>query len=150
MKSEISPETEPGCVPHFDWAREKVIPMPNQQSSHGGEQAIELLMELARYIEPGKHAPGTITMRVPLTNIGKVYSMLESMDLHKALEGFPGYKRHETSVFSRSVTITYDPVLLPYELWQDYCKIKKAPELAASVLERLRKIVDNGGGQGLV
>ncbi len=118
--------------------------MINQDSSGGGERAIDLLMELARYIEPSKHVPGSITMRVPLTNFSKVYSLIESGDLEKALKGFPGYKRHETSVFSRSVTISYDPDVLPYELWLDYCKIKKSPQLAESVLERLRGILNNG------
>jgi hypothetical protein len=121
--------------------------MPNQQASGRGEQAIELLMELARYIELGKHSPGTITMRVPLSNISKVYAMLERSDLHKALQSFPGYRRHETSVFSRSVTITYDPTVFPHDLWLDYCRIKNSPELAGSVLERLREIGANGGSK---
>jgi hypothetical protein len=120
--------------------------MTRQESSQRSQQAIAVLMKLAQYVELLGHVPGRITMSIPLMHLPKLISFLQGVDLDKEVGSLPGYKNHTISLFSRSATIYYDPSVIPYDLWEDYCAIKTRPQFAKAVSDRLWMIFNDGRG----
>jgi hypothetical protein len=89
------------------------------------------IIRLALYTEITSHTPGRVRLK---------YSLRKSpldLDPQDLVRRIPGLLSTRVKVFSSSIVIEYDPRLLPPDLWEDLNRIKKNPDLAADVAERL-------------
>lgn len=91
------------------------------------EQTIEVLLKLARYVEPLEHVTGRIKMRVPLANLVSVIALLNEVDVEKGVQSIPGLKGYELNPWLRCATIRYDPNVLSSDLWDGLCSMKENP-----------------------
>lgn len=117
--------------------------MSSTQIPSEAEQAIEILLKLAHYVERRNHTPGRIETRVSLSNIPHVLALLKDLDIDRGFQVIPGLQDYEVSAWSRSATIKYDPKVLSAELWNDFCKIGRDPALEDSVRRRLYALFEN-------
>lgn len=101
------------------------------------EQTIDVLLKLARYVEPLEHVSGRIRMRVPLSNLTSVMTLLDGIDLEREVKSIPGLKEYNINLWLRSATISYDPNVLSFELWNDFCAIKENPSAGKLIRDKL-------------
>ncbi len=123
--------------------------MSHARVSEKAEQAIEILLQLAHCVELRDHARGRIQTKVSLSNVPKAMGLLQRLDAGGGLQLIPGLKEYEVSAWSQSATIMYDPGVLPFELWTDFCAIRKNPSTEESVRRRLYALFeDHSQGSG--
>lgn len=101
------------------------------------EHTIDVLLKLARYVEPLEHVSGRIRMRVPLSNLTSVMTLLDGIDLEREVKSIPGLKEYNINLWLRSATISYDPNVLSFELWNDFCAIKENPSAERLIRDKL-------------
>ena len=65
--------------------------------------------------------------------------------LMKVARLIPGLKGYEVHAWSLSATILYDPNVLPFELWDDFCSICKNPDAESSFRRRVLSLFENNG-----
>lgn len=122
--------------------------MSHAPVSKEAEQAIEILLKLAHYVELQDHTPGRIETGVSFSDLPKILGILQGLDVNRGLQLLPGIKDYEVSVWSLSAIITYDPNVLPMDLWDDFCSIKKDPSLEGTMRKRLYALLENHSGRG--
>lgn len=109
------------------------------------KQAVETLLKLAHLVEMTDHVKGKVEAKVPFSALGKVMSILQGSDVERSLKLIPGLKGYDVSTWSLSATIKYDPNVIPTDLWDHFCAIKKNPSEEGAVRERLYALLSNGG-----
>jgi hypothetical protein len=122
--------------------------VPYARVSREAEVAIETLLKLAQYVELRDHIPGRIVTRVSFSHIPQVVGLLQGLDVNRGLQLIPGLKDYEVSAWSRSAAITYDPTVLPMDLWNDFRTIRNDPSLEGAVRKRLYALFENHSGSG--
>ena len=119
--------------------------MSSVNTPEESKQAIEILLKLAHLVEMTDHVSGKIEAKVPFSSLGKVMAVLQGSDVERGLRLIPGLKGYEVSTWSLSATITYDPAVIPTDLWDHFCAIRKNPSEEGAVRERLYALLSNGG-----
>jgi hypothetical protein len=126
--------------------------MSAAHTSDEAKQAIEILLKLAHLVDMSDRVKGRIEAKVSFSALGKVMSILQGKDVDKGLKLIPGLKGYELSAWSRSATIQYDPNVIPEDLWDQFCAIRKDPSVEGAVRERLYALIAHGAdgraGQG--
>lgn len=122
--------------------------MSHAPVSKEAEQAIEVLLNVAHLVELRDHIPGRIETGVSFSDLPKLLGILLGLDVDRGVQLIPGIKAYEVSAWSLSATITYDPNVLPMDLWDDFCSIKKDPSLEDSLRKRLYALLENHSGRG--
>ncbi|MBI5250135.1 MAG: hypothetical protein HY912_11635 [Desulfomonile tiedjei] len=117
--------------------------MPSTELSKEAISVVEHLVELAHCVEPVDHVDGRIKMRVPLSSLPKLLTIIGGIDLDQGARSIPGLKGYEVSAWSMSATIRYDPNVMPLALWKDFCAIKKDPHAETSFRQRFLALLDN-------
>lgn len=117
--------------------------MSQAPASEKAKEAVEILLQLAHCVELRDHTRGRIRTRVSLSNVPKAMSLLQRLDVSGGLQLIPGLKEYEVSAWSQSATILYDPGALPFDLWTDFCAIRKDPSLEESVRKRLYALFED-------
>jgi hypothetical protein len=111
---------------------------------------IDRLVEIAHCVEPMDHVAGRITMGVSLFNLPKVLSLIVSVDVDQSARSIPGIKGYEVSVWTMSATILYDPDVLPFELWRDFCSMRDNRDAEKSFRDRVVSLIENNSrGSGV-
>jgi hypothetical protein len=113
-----------------------------QQSAHSpdAEQAVELLKNAARIVERRNHTEGRITLGVRLIDLPRLITLVDGLNVEKEAARIPGMKGFRLHPWSLSATIEYEPSILPYDLWEDFCRVRQDPSVEAPLLLRLREI----------
>jgi hypothetical protein len=106
------------------------------------KQTVDFLLSLAHHVEPLEHVIGRIEMRVPLTHLPSLMTLLSGIDVENGVKSIPGLKGYDVNTWHRSATIRYDPNVLPFDLWNDFCTIKQNPSAETSFRERLLSVFD--------
>ncbi len=112
------------------------------------EQTIDVLLKLAHYVEPLEHVSGRIKMRVPLTNLSNVMTLIGGIDLERGVKAIPGLKGYNVNFWLRSATISYDPNVLSFDLWNDFCTIRENPSAERLIRDRLFSVFQTHSAQG--
>lgn len=112
------------------------------------EQTIDVLLKLAHYVEPVEHLSGRIKMRVPLTNLSNVMTLIGGIDLERGVKSIPGLKGYNVNFWLRSATISYDPNVLSFDLWNDFCTIKENPSAEGFIRDKLLSLFQTHSAQG--
>lgn len=112
------------------------------------EQTIDVLLKLAHYVEPLEHVSGRIKMRVPLTNLSNVMTLIGGIDLERGVKSIPGLKGYNVNFWLRSATIRYDPNVLAFDLWNDFCTIRENPSAESLIRDRLFSVFQTHSAQG--
>lgn len=105
-----------------------------------GEEGAKRLMELAPYAEIVRHRPGSITLKVRLSGLN---TLLEAR-LDRLVPHIPGIQKAKVKIFSRSVTIAYDPERIPPDLWEAVMGDSQTPAEKREIQERLRSVFEDG------
>jgi hypothetical protein len=130
------------------WSPEEgTLRMNSQNLTREAEQTIDFLLKLAHYVEPLEHVCGRIKMRVPLTHITTVMALLGGVDLENGAKAIPGLKAYEVSPWFRTATIRYDPNVLSFDLWNDFCSIRRDPSVEGSIRDRLLSVFETHPAQ---
>jgi len=111
-------------------------------------EVVELLVKVARCVEPMDHVAGRITVGVSLFNLPKLLTLVGDMDIDDGARSLPGLKGYEVNAWSLSATILYDPHVLPVELWDDFCSIRNDPIAESSFRKRVLSLWENNSNQG--
>lgn len=123
------------------WSGEKEKDNMNDYNvSMEAEQTIDFLLQLARYVEPLEHENGRIRVRVSLTHLTSVMALLGGVDVTSGVRTIPGLEGYEVNPWLRSAIIRYDPKVLSFELWDDFCAIRRNPSAEQSMRDRLLSI----------
>lgn len=113
------------------------------ESLRESEETIERLLRIARCVEPGTHVPGRIQMRVSLWNLPHLTTLIGDLDITEATSSIPGLKGYEISAWSLSATIHYDPEVLPFEFWNNLCRVGNDPHAEHLVRRTLLSVFEN-------
>lgn len=100
-------------------------------------EGVGLLLAIAPFVQKSAHEPGKIKLSMSLLDLPKLMNLLKGVDLDAKLSQIPGLKKYEVSSWTRTATVTYDPAILPVDLWEDFCRIRDNPEVAPEVEKRL-------------
>ena len=111
-------------------------------SKHARE-TLEILVKAAHCVQPLDHVMGRISMGVSLYNLPKLLALVGAIDLDHGTRLVPGLKSYEINAWSLSATILYDPNVLPFELWDDFCSMSKNPDAESSFRDRVMKLFEN-------
>ncbi len=114
--------------------------MTSDKNTKEAEETIDSLVKLARYLEPLEHVSGRIKMSVPLTHLTSVMALLGGIDVERGVKSIPGLKEYNVNLWSRSATINYDPNVLSFDLWNDFCTIKQEPSSERLLRDKLRSV----------
>jgi hypothetical protein len=120
--------------------------MSSSARSKAATQVIELLVKIAHYVEPVDHGGGRIKMRVPFSDLPKLLALVAGIDVDESVKSIPGFRSYEVSPWTMSATIRYDPSVLPFDLWNDFCAIKTDPVAETSFRERFLALLENHSG----
>ena len=104
---------------------------------------IDLLVKVAQCVEPLDHVAGRITLGVSLFTLPTLLTLIGGVDVDQGARSLPGLKGYEVSVWSMSATISYDPRMLPVDLWNDFCSIRDNPDAERSFRERVTSLIEN-------
>ncbi len=107
------------------------------------QDVIERLLKLAHLIEISDHGAGKIVTATSFSNLPKVMSILQDIDIDKGLKLIPGLKGYTVSVWSRTATISYDPAILLPRFWEQFFQIRKNPSMEEKVRENFRALFEN-------
>ena len=107
------------------------------QDSYYLNRVIRDIIGLAPYIEITRHIPGMVRLKFSLWGL----TAARDIDFDALVRHIPGLLDTRVKLLSRSIVIDYDPVLIPGDLWEDLDRIKKKPELAVRVAERLQGLL---------
>jgi Zn-dependent M28 family amino/carboxypeptidase len=107
------------------------------------QDVIERLLRMAHLIEMSDHAVGKIVAKTSFSNLPKVMSILQDVDIDKGLSLIPGLKGYSVSVWSRTATINYDPTILLPRFWEQFFQIKGNPSIEESVRENFQALFEN-------
>ena len=116
--------------------------MPSVGLSNEAIRTIDLLVKVAHCVEPVDHVGGRIKMRVSLSNLPKLLALINDTDLDEGARSIPGLKGYEVSAWSMSATIRYDPSVLPLDLWDEFCAIRKNSSAETSFRERFFALLE--------
>jgi hypothetical protein len=116
--------------------------MNSNNMKREAEQTIDFLVRLAHCVEPLEHVSGQIKMRVPLAHITSVMALLSGVDVESGVRSIPGLKGYEVSPWFRTATIRYDPNVLSFDLWNDFCAIRQDPSVEKSIRGRLLSVFE--------
>jgi hypothetical protein len=94
------------------------------------------LVFLAPHTEVAHHIPGRIRLRILPSGL----TIVRRTNLQDILGNIPGIKRMRINSIVGSVVIEYDSTRLPYTFWESLNELRKKPELAADVIERLKSL----------
>jgi hypothetical protein len=119
--------------------------MGQSEQSPDAEQAVELLKNAARLVERRKHTAGSITLGVRLIDLPRLFTLVDGLNIEKEAARIPGMKGFRLHPWSLSATIEYEPSILPYDLWEDFCRVRQDPSVEAPLLLRLREIFGADG-----
>jgi hypothetical protein len=117
--------------------------MSSDGQSQASARAIDLLVKVARCVEPVEHVGGRITLRVPWSGLPKLLTLLSGIDVDEGARAIPGLMGYEVSTWSLSATIRYDPKVLPADLWNDFCAIRKSSGAETSFRSRLFELIED-------
>ncbi|AFM24896.1 hypothetical protein [Desulfomonile tiedjei] len=107
------------------------------------QDVIERLLKLAHLIEMSDHTAGKIVTTTSFSNLPKVMSILQDVDIDKGLRLIPGLKGYRISVWSRTATISYDPAILLPRFWEQFFQIRRNPSMEKNVRENFRALFVN-------
>ncbi len=99
--------------------------------------SVENLLLLARHTEVVHHIPGRIRVRV----LPSALKALRETDIRSSLDSVPGVISLRVNAVVGSVVIEYDRSRLSFDFWENLRLLKKKPELAAEIKERLKSIL---------
>ena len=125
--------------PERDWKMGKSLRSPD------AEQAIELLRKAAHLVERRNHTTGRITLGVRLVDLPRLLTLVDGMNIEKETGRVPGMKGFRVHPWSLSATIEYEPSILPYDLWEDFCRVKEDPSEEDPLVNRLKEIFASEG-----
>lgn len=117
--------------------------MPSLESLRRSEETIELALRIARCVEPGTHVPGRIQMRVSLWNLPQLTALIGDLDVKEATSFVPGLKGYEITAWSLSATIHYDPEVLPFDFWNNLCRVRNDPQAERLVRHKLLSVFES-------
>jgi hypothetical protein len=107
------------------------------------EEALGMLLKLARLVEVTGHDRGRIVTRVSFTDLPHVLDLLRGVDVERGMRRIPGLKGYDVSVWSRSATISYDPDVLTDDFWNLFRTIRKDPSVEEAVRARVYALLPN-------
>ncbi len=105
------------------------------------DQKIDLLIQVARLVEPVKHEPGSIELRIGFFDVPKIVPLLNGMQVAKEAQGIPGILGYKVHILSTSATIAYDPEIIPFDLWSTFCQIKTEPQAEKAFRAHLKQLI---------
>jgi hypothetical protein len=108
---------------------------------------IDLLVKVAHCVEPADHVGGRIRLRVSLSGLPKLLTLLRGIDVDEGARTIPGLKGYEVSAWTLSAAIRYDPEVLPEDLWNDFCAIGKKSGAEAAFRSRFLELLENHSGR---
>jgi hypothetical protein len=73
--------------------------------------------------------------------------LLGRIDLENGAKAISGLKAYEVSPWFRTATIRYDPNVLSFDLWNDFCSIKHDPSVEKSIRDRLLSVFETHPAQ---
>jgi hypothetical protein len=104
------------------------------------EKLIQLLLDLAALCEVKNHSAGSINLKIGLTSLPSVLSLVEGNPaVFDEFKRFKGYKSHKVGVgfTGGTVSIEYDSAVFPPAIWDDLGRVNGNPEIASALKERL-------------
>jgi hypothetical protein len=117
------------------------------ESVNSAITAVNVLTEVARYVDPVKHQNGNIQMSVSFKNLAGLLSVISTIDLDAFKKSIPGLKDYTVSTWTLSATIQYDPDVLPSNLWNEFFRIKSDPAAAQTFRQGLLAVIENHGSE---
>jgi hypothetical protein len=102
------------------------------------ESVFELLQRLIPHTEVLKHAQGKLILGIKMSAL----SVIKGVDLEALVKSIPGILETKMKLLSRSVAVTYDPEILPYDLMDSIFHLKENPDQKTQVLNHLVRVMD--------
>jgi hypothetical protein len=104
------------------------------------EKAIQDIISLAPHTEITNHTPGRVQLKLFFSGM----KLITSIDFKSMGDAIAGIRDVQVKTLSRSAVIDYDPEAIPPDIWEDLDRIKKDPDSAAQVTQRLNALLGVG------
>ena len=95
---------------------------------------VENLLRIAPHTEVVHHIPGRIRLRILASGL----NIVRGIDVEVVIGSLPGIKGVRINAIVGSVVVEYDSGKLPYSFWENMRQLRKTPQLADQLRERLQ------------
>jgi hypothetical protein len=114
------------------------------------DHMVDLLVKVARLIEPVGHKPGSIELQISFFDLPKLMSLVSGLDVTAEAQGIPGILGYKLHILSTSASIDYDPRIIPFDFWETFCRVKREPPAEHLFRTRLKQLIHANGTGALV
>jgi len=104
------------------------------------EISSEKIVEIASYFKPIHHTPGRLRVRVN-PRIKELSKETKVEDVESMVRNISGIKEVKINKAIASITITYDPVIFPKQMWDDLIERKNLDEITKKINALYKEIV---------
>ena len=103
------------------------------------ESIFNLLQRLIPHTEVLKHAHGKLILGIKMSAL----NVIKGVDLEAVVKSIPGILETRMKLLSRSVSVTYDPEILPYDLMDSIFHLKENPDQKSQVFNHLVQVMED-------
>ena len=104
------------------------------------EISSEKIVEIVSYFKPIHHIPGRLRVRVN-PEIKEFSKGIKVEDVESMVRNIRGIKGVKINKAIASITITYDPVIFPKQMWEDLIEQKNLEEITQKINALYKEIV---------
>jgi len=100
------------------------------------EKIVDTFLGHVRHLQIKHHVPGRIRVKATWNGARKLANG-KNIDIEKTIDMIPGIHDYRVNPKALSVIITYDPELLPFNLWEEIGRLGEYPQGRDKVREEL-------------
>jgi hypothetical protein len=104
-------------------------------------EIVDTFLDHVRYLRIKHHVPGRIRVKATWNGAKKLVNSADA-DIEKILARIPGVSDYRVNPRALSVIISYDPNILPFQLWEEIGQLGEYPANRSKVREELLALVD--------
>jgi len=100
------------------------------------EKIVDTFLYHIRHLKIKHHVPGRIRVKATWNGARKLANG-ENVDIEKIIAWIPGIHDYRVNPKALAVIITYDPKILPFNLWEEIGRLGEYPQGRNKVREEL-------------
>jgi len=116
--------------------------MKRTMSEYTAPEIVDSFLDHIRYLNIAHHVPGRIRVKAGLNGARKLAGM-DQNDINAIISRIPGIEEYRVNRKALSVIITYNPEVLPFQLWEDVGTLSEYPLHRDSVRAQLLDILSS-------
>ena len=109
-------------------------------TEHSREEIVDSFLDHVQHLKVAHHVNGRIRVKASW-NGAKKLADVEEGEIEKVIASIPGIEEYRVNKKALSVIITYNPEVLPYDLWQQVGNLGEYPLNRERIREQLLAVL---------